>query len=106
VITRICDLPKPAAAVVDIRDRPTDIVRYLLSCEALSSTKGQHAFTVFERVFKEFGLPQAIRTDNGAPFASPNSLFGLSKLSVKSAPHSPKMTPFANGCSAQSGENA
>jgi putative transposase len=56
--------------------------RYLLSCEALSSTKGQYAFTVFERVFKDFGLPLAIRTDNGVPFASPNSLFGLSKLAV------------------------
>jgi putative transposase len=56
--------------------------RYLLSCEALSSTKGKYAFTVFERVFKDFGLPKAIRTDNGVPFASPNSLFGLSKLSV------------------------
>jgi len=30
---------------------------------------------VFESVFKEFGLPRAIRTDNGVPFASPNSLF-------------------------------
>jgi putative transposase len=56
--------------------------RYLLSCEALSSTKAQYAFTVFERVFKDFGLPQAIRTDNGVPFASAHSLFGLSKLSV------------------------
>jgi putative transposase len=56
--------------------------RYLLSCEALSSTKAQYAFTVFERVFKDFGLPKAIRTDNGVPFASANSLFGLSKLSV------------------------
>ena len=56
--------------------------RYLLSCEALSSTQAQYAFTVFERVFKDFGLPQAIRTDNGVPFASPNSLFGLSKPSV------------------------
>ena len=56
--------------------------RYLLSCEALSTTKEAYAFTVFERVFKEFGLPQAIRTDNGVPFASPHALFGLSKLSV------------------------
>ena len=36
----------------------------------------------FERAFKDFGLPTAIRTDNGIPFACPNSLFGLSKLSV------------------------
>jgi len=56
--------------------------RYLISCEALSTTKEAYAFTVFERVFKEFGLPAAIRTDNGVPFASPNALFNLSRLSV------------------------
>ncbi len=37
---------------------------------------------VFEPAFKEFGLPHTIRTDNGTPFASPQALFGLSKLSV------------------------
>jgi putative transposase len=37
---------------------------------------------VFESIFKEFGLPRAIRTDNGVPLASPNALFNLSKLSV------------------------
>ncbi len=56
--------------------------RYLLGCEALSTTKEQYAFTVFERLFKEFGLPRAIRTDNGVPFASAHALYGLSKLSV------------------------
>ena len=56
--------------------------RYLLACEGLESTKAPMAFTVFERVFKEFGLPRAIRTDNGSPFASPHALFGLSRLSV------------------------
>ena len=56
--------------------------RYLLACEGLKTTKEMYAFAVFERVFKEYGLPKAIRTDNGLPFASPNSLFGLSKLSV------------------------
>ena len=56
--------------------------RYLLSCEALEGTKSDFAFAVFERVFKEFGLPRAIRTDNGTPFASAHALFGLSKLSV------------------------
>ena len=45
--------------------------RYLLTCEALSTTQEHFAFTVFERTFKEFGLPQAIRTDNGVPFACP-----------------------------------
>ena len=56
--------------------------RYLLRCEALSTTQERYAFTVFDQVFKEFGLPAAIRTDNGVPFASPNALFGLSRLSV------------------------
>ncbi len=56
--------------------------RYLLAVEGLECTKEKYAFTVFERVFNEYGLPQAIRTDNGVPFASPNSLFNLSRLSV------------------------
>ena len=56
--------------------------RYLICCEALSGTGAEMAFTVFERIFREFGLPQAIRTDNGCPFASARTLFGLSKLSV------------------------
>ena len=43
--------------------------RYLLTCEALLTTQEKFAFTVFERTFKEFGLPQVIRTDNGVPFA-------------------------------------
>lgn len=56
--------------------------RYLLACEGLSTNKEIYAFTVFERVFQEFGLPDAIRTDNGVPFSNPHALFGLSKLSV------------------------
>ena len=56
--------------------------RYLLTCEALSTTQEQFAFTVFERTFKEFGLPGVIRTDNGVPFASAHAIYGLSKLSV------------------------
>ena len=56
--------------------------RYLLLCEALESTREDPAITAFDRLFRERGLPNAIRSDNGVPFASPNSLFGLSKLSV------------------------
>ncbi len=56
--------------------------RYLLCCDALESTKEQYAFSVFARAFQDFGLPSAIRTDNGVPFASPNAFFGLSRLSV------------------------
>jgi transposase InsO family protein len=56
--------------------------RYLIACDGLSSTRSDFAFTVFERAFKDFGLPKAIRTDNGSPFAAPNALFGLSRLAV------------------------
>src|SRR5262252_7162579 len=56
--------------------------RYLLTCEALSTTQERFAFTAFDRTFREFGLPTAIRTDNGVPFASPTALYRLSKLAV------------------------
>jgi len=56
--------------------------RFLLLCEALDSTREDTAITAFEQLFLERGLPEAIRSDNGVPFASPNALFNLSKLSV------------------------
>ena len=56
--------------------------RYLITCDALGTTKEAYAFNVFERAFRDYGLPKAIRTDNGVPFASGNALYGLSKLSV------------------------
>ena len=60
----------------------TDSVsRYLLGCQALDSTAVAQAKPVFTRLFKEFGLPKRIRTDNGVPFAT-NSLARLSSLSA------------------------
>ena len=56
--------------------------RFLLLCEALESTREDTAFTAFERLFAERGLPLAIRSDNGVPFASPNALFNLSRLAI------------------------
>ena len=56
--------------------------RYLLLCEALDSVREDTAITAFQSLFLERGLPTAIRSDNGVPFASPNALFNLSKLSV------------------------
>jgi transposase len=55
--------------------------RFLLSCQALSSTSVAEARPVFMRVFKAFGLPRRIRTDNGVPFAT-NTLARLSQLSA------------------------
>lgn len=56
--------------------------RYLLLCEALDSTKEAPVIEAFVRLFRERGLPAAIRSDNGVPFASPNGLYNLSRLSV------------------------
>jgi transposase InsO family protein len=56
--------------------------RFLLLCEALDSTREDTAITAFEQLFRQRGLPLAIRSDNGVPFASPNALFNLSKLAV------------------------
>ena len=56
--------------------------RFLLACEAFESTKEVGVFEAFRRLFAERGLPDAIRSDNGLPFASPNGLYKLSKLSV------------------------
>jgi putative transposase len=55
--------------------------RYLLGCQGLNSTAVQEAKPVFTRLFKEYGLPKRIRTDNGVPFAT-NTLARLSKLSA------------------------
>jgi transposase InsO family protein len=55
--------------------------RFLLGCQALSSTRVAEAKPVFTRLFKAFGLPKRIRTDNGIPFAT-NTLGRLSQLSA------------------------
>ena len=55
--------------------------RFLLGCEALESTQGKPAREALKQVFLEYGLPHAMRSDNGTPFAS-NSIAGLSELSV------------------------
>ena len=47
------------------------VSRYVLACEALSSTRFEEAWPVVERVFREHGLPVAMQSDNGPPFGSP-----------------------------------
>jgi putative transposase len=54
--------------------------RYLLDCRALPGTALQAVQKTFERIFREYGLPRRIRTDNGVPFAS-HSVRGISHLS-------------------------
>lgn len=55
--------------------------RYLLRCQHVEKTNGEQVQAIFEAAFRECGLPRAIRTDNGAPFAS-RAVAGLSPLAV------------------------
>jgi transposase InsO family protein len=55
--------------------------RMLLACEGLDNTRSVGAQHGFEETFRTYGLPMAIRSDNGTPFAS-QGLAGLSQLSV------------------------
>lgn len=56
--------------------------RYLLGCQSLESPSGEASKRVFESLFRAYGLPRAILTDNGSPFAATSSLSRLSRLSV------------------------
>lgn len=55
--------------------------RYLLRCQAVEKTDTERVRAILEAAFREYGLPQAIRTDNGPPFAT-TALAGLSRLAV------------------------
>ena len=55
--------------------------RFLMACHGLRSTKGHGVRPVFDRLFREYGLPRAIRTDNGVPFAT-TGIHGFSQLNV------------------------
>src|SRR5271165_7117234 len=55
--------------------------RYLLRCQAVEATDTARVQAIFEAVFRECGMPEAIRSDNGPPFAS-RAIAGLSRLAV------------------------
>src|SRR5579864_7601737 len=55
--------------------------RYLLRCQTVEKTDTARVQAIFEAAFREYGMPQAIRTDNGPPFAS-RAVAGLSRLTV------------------------
>jgi transposase InsO family protein len=55
--------------------------RYLFRCQAVEKTDTARVQAIFETCFREYGIPEAIRTDNGAPFAS-TAIAGLSRLAV------------------------
>ena len=77
--------PRPAAVLVPIvlRDPLTvtdAFSRYILCC-IITTPDHRGCRCHFERLFREFGLPRVMRSDNGAPFASVG-VAGLSRLSV------------------------
>jgi transposase InsO family protein len=55
--------------------------RYLLRCQAVEKTDTAAVRSIMDAAFREYGLPLAIRTDNGAPFAT-RGIAGLSRLSL------------------------
>ncbi len=56
--------------------------RYVLEVRALEDARSETVRKSFEQLFERHSLPQAIRSDNGTPFASVQGLFGLSRLSA------------------------
>jgi transposase InsO family protein len=62
-----------------VRDECT---RYVLELRAVADARTQTVRACFERLFEQNGLPGAIRSDNGAPFASEQAVLGLSRLSA------------------------
>ncbi len=56
--------------------------RFVLCALMLASTKGQEVKKAFERLFEQYGLPDAIQVDNGPPFASTKARCGLTRLSA------------------------
>lgn len=56
--------------------------RFIYGIDSLDSTSIARAQPVFVRVFREFGVPERMLSDNGGPFCSSRSLAGLTRLSV------------------------
>jgi len=56
--------------------------RYVLDVRAVADSRTETVKACFERLFEKYGLPGAIRSDNGSPFAAVSSVLGLSRLSA------------------------
>lgn len=79
--------------------------RYLIACDSHDGTKGKDAFVTFKESFEEHGLPTAIRTDNGPPFASSQALHNLTKLSVWWMSLGIRIERIDPGCPQQNGRH-
>lgn len=78
--------------------------RFVLRCDGVPSESYPYTRPLFERAFATFGLPECIRSDNGAPFAS-TGLAGLSRLSVWWMQLGIRVERIAPGCPEQNGSH-
>ena len=83
-----------------IRD---DFSRYVLCAQAMDDACTETVRAGMERVFERYGLPEVIRSDNGAPFAGSNSPLGLSRLSAWWLGLGIGLDRIDPGCPAQNG---
>src|SRR5580692_9609843 len=74
-------LCQPAARPGGAADRRSQARQAALG-RAQNPRTARSVIEAFQRLFRDRGLPVAIRSDNGLPFASPNGLYNLSRLSV------------------------
>src|SRR5580765_3207125 len=79
--------------------------RYLLACVGLVGARSAPTRAVLERLFREYGLPRRIRSDNGVPFAGPTTLARLSVLSVSWIRLGIVPELIQPGCPAQNGRH-
>lgn len=56
--------------------------KFIFTVRLMEKTTAGEVKKVFQELFKKYGLPKVIRSDNGTPFASPNGLLGLTTLSA------------------------
>lgn len=78
--------------------------RYILCCESLENTRAEGVFSAMAQVFTEYGLPDAIRSDNGTPFASCGVL-GLTKFGVWMLRHGVRLERIQPGHPEQNGRH-
>ena len=80
-----------------------DYSRYVLCVEVLKDNQTQTVRRRFEKLFEVYGLPQTIRSDNGAPFASTRSPLGLTRLSSWWVALGISLDRIKPGCPSQNG---
>lgn len=78
--------------------------RYLIECEGMERINQAEVIRIFGEVFMEFGMPVAIRSDNGVPFGA-RSFFGVSKLSVFWLRHGIRLERIVPGHPEQNGRH-